>query len=288
MSYGLVLGAGGATAWVFHIGVLEALREARGLEPADASIIIGTSAGASVGAAIRAGLDLDDIYRAVTEPPSPEQRSRMLSELRASTKTPRPLSPGLARHFLPGGKGSTFALAGLLPPGWFPTDWLAGFPGIDRLAAWPPGLWIPAVRATDAEVVVFGKDRTDVPVHLALEASSAVPGMFRPPVIDTVPFIDGAIASSTHAALLVDSGVDLAVISAPMAKPGKSPFVRRARHQLAAEVAALQAAGIVTVVVPGSAEVKQAARGFPRRNPAAAPVIAGHARTATQLAFGAA
>ncbi len=286
MSFGLVLGAGGATAWVFHIGVLRALREAGRVDPADASIVVGTSAGASVAAALRAGLDVEEIYRAVTTPPSPEQRSAMMTDLRAARKTARPLSPRLARHLLPGGKGSTYAVAGLLPPGWFPTDWLAAFPGVDRLSEWPPGLWIPSVRATDGEVVVFGRDRLDVPVPVALEASSAVPGLFRPRLIDTVPFIDGAVASSTHADLLLGTGIDLAVISAPMAKPGSSPFVRRARQRLAAEVAALRKAGVETIVVEGSAQVREAARGFPRRNPGAAPVIAGHARDATRLAFG--
>jgi NTE family protein len=286
--FGLVLGAGGATAWVFHTGVLRTLEEERGLRPAAAAMIVGTSAGSAVAAAVRAGETPDAIYRAATRPPTPEEREAMREELRAAKRTWRPLSPGLARHALPGGRGAGLAVAGLLPPGLFPTRWVDGFPGIGRLGAWPEGLWIPAVRASDGEVVVFGRDRRDVPVAVAAEASSAVPGMFRPKVVGDEAFVDGGVASSTHADLLVEAGVDLAVISAPMSKPVARPFAVLSRRRLAAEVEALRAAGVETVVVQPSAATVAAARGFPRRNPGAAPVIADHAVAATRLALAAA
>ena len=74
MKLGLVLGAGGATAWVFHTGVLETLAAEWGVDPADAEVIVGTSAGATVAAAVREGIDTAEIRRAVTTPPTPEQR----------------------------------------------------------------------------------------------------------------------------------------------------------------------------------------------------------------------
>jgi len=286
--FGLVLGAGGATAWVFHTGVLRTLEEGGRLQPSDAAVIVGTSAGSAVAAAVRAGETPDAVYRAAVTPPTPEEREAMRREMREATRAWRPLSPGLARHALPGGRGAGLAVAGLLPPGVFPTRWVEAFPGIGRLASWPEGLWIPAVRASDGRVVVFGRDRTDVPVATAAEASSAVPGMFRPKVIDGEPFVDGGVVSSTHADLLLEAGVDLAVISAPMSKPVVRPFAILARRRLAAEVGALRAAGIETVVVRPSAAAAAAARGFPRRNPGAAPVIADYAVAATRLALAAA
>lgn len=285
MKVGLVLGAGGATAWVFHTGVLRTLQDERGLDPAGAEMIVGTSAGASVAATLRAGLSIDEVFRTATRPPEREEQQAMLTELRTARKTLRPLSFGLTRHVLPGGRGATLAVAGLLPPGWFPTDWLATFPGMDRFDRWPDGLWVPAVRAADGEVVVFGRDRVDVPVHVAVEASSAVPGMFRPRVIDGVTYIDGGVASSTHADLLVDTDVDLVVVSAPMSKPSRRLFARNARHRLSAEVATLRRAGIETIVVQPSVAAVEAARGFPRRNPEAGTAILGHAVEATQVAL---
>jgi NTE family protein len=285
MSAGLVLGAGGATAWVFHTGVLETLQDEIGLDPAAVDIIVGTSAGAAVAATLRSGLGVDEIFRAATRPPERHEQREMLSELRKARKTLRPLSIGLTRHVLPGGRGATLAVAGLLPPGLFPTSFLASFPGMDRFDRWPEGLWVPATRAADGELVVFGKDRTDLPVHAAVEASSAVPGMFRPRVIDGVTYIDGGVTSSTHADLLVDAEVDRVFISAPMSKPSRRLFASNARQRLVAEVAALREAGIETIVVQPSAAAAEAARGFPRRNPGAASDIVRHAVLATQLAL---
>lgn len=285
MRVGLVLGAGGASAWVFHLGVLQTIRNEIGLDPSEAQTIVGTSAGAIVAAPLRAGVELDEVFRAVTRPPEPGEQRAMLAELKTARKTLRPLSFGLARHALPGGRGATLAVAGVLPPGWFPTAWVASIPGMDEFDRWPTGLWVPAVRATDGEVVVFGKDRFDVPVPVAVQASSAVPAMFRPQVIDGVPYVDGGVASSTHADLLVDSGVDLAVISAPMSKPSRRLFARNARHRLAVELEALAGAGIETIVVQSSAAAADAARGYPRRRPEVAPTIAHHAAEATRLAL---
>jgi hypothetical protein len=50
-------------------------------------------------------------------------------------------------------------------------------------------------------------------------------------------------------------------------------------------VSTLENAGIEAIVVQGSAETVTAARGFPRRNPGAAPLIAGHAAEAARLAL---
>ena len=285
MRTGLVLGAGGATAWVFHTGVLQTLRTETGLDTSRIDMIVGTSAGATVGAALRAGLTCDEILTATTRPPEPDEQRAMLTELRSARKTLRPLSPSLARDVLPGGRGATLAVAGLLPPGWFPTTFLARFPGVGQFAAWPDGLWIPAVRASDGELVVFGRDQTDVPVSAAVEASSAVPGMFRPRVIDDVVYIDGGVTSSTHADLLLEAGVDRVFISAPMSKPSRRLFASNARQRLATEVATLEKSGIETIVVQPSRDAVRAAKGFPRRNPEAAPDIVHHAAEATRLAL---
>ena len=285
MKTALVLGAGGATAWVFHTAVLQTLRMERGFAPADADLIVGTSAGASLAATLRAGVDLEDFYRMATRPPSDEQRRAMLAELKAARKSLIPLAVSMARHLLPGGDGATLALAGLLPPGLFPTSWLAELPGMETLTEWPDGLWVPAVRIPSGDVVVFGRDRRDVPVHVAVEASSAVPGMFRPRPIGDELVVDGGVRSSTHADLLLDAGMDRVIISAPMSRPSGRLFARNARRSLAAEVAALRNAAVDTVVVEPSGEMSEIARGYPRRRPEAASDIAQHAAEMARLAF---
>lgn len=285
MKTGLVLGAGGATAWVFHGAVLATLEEELGLVSDDFSTIVGTSAGASFAAAIRAGIGPDEFVELVSRPPTREDREAMWRELRASKKSLRPFAPHLTRDALPKGRGLTLALAGLLPPGLFPTEWVSSLPGIAGVGEWPAGLWIPATRTADGATVVFGMDRVGVSVSDAVQASSAVPGMFRPKYVDGEAFIDGGIPSSTHADLLEHAGVDRAIISAPMSRPSLSPFARNAIRRLKSEVEHLRALGIETISIRPSGDLSAVARGYPRRRPEARPLIAQHAATATRLAL---
>jgi NTE family protein len=61
--FGLVLGAGGTVGLAYHAGVLRALEEVGGLVPNDASLIVGTSAGAVAGAYVRSGWSTDDLWQ---------------------------------------------------------------------------------------------------------------------------------------------------------------------------------------------------------------------------------
>lgn len=61
--FGLVLGAGGTVGLAYHAGVLRALEEVGGVVANDASLVVGTSAGAVVGAYLRAGWTTDDFWQ---------------------------------------------------------------------------------------------------------------------------------------------------------------------------------------------------------------------------------
>ncbi len=273
----LVLGGGGALGWVYHAGVVGAIED-MGADVASLGLIIGTSAGAAVAASVKAGADPGDIVDVMARGPSPEQRERVMSGVRDAPKRLTPLSPSLTRRALRARANPVLALAGLLPRGWFPTAFTEQFPGIPELSGWPEGLWIPAVRAGDGGVVVFGRDRVDVDVSDAVEASSAVPGMFQPKRIDGHDYIDGGVVSPTHADLALTDGVRAVVVSSPMTRPSKRFLARHARARLAEETARLGRAGISVIVVEPSAELMDVADGFPRRNPSAAPTIAARAR----------
>jgi NTE family protein len=134
------------------------------------------------------------------------------------------------------------------------------------------------VRARDGDVVVFGRDRVDVPVADAVQASSAVPGMFQPKHLDGHDYIDGGVVSPTHADLALGADVGTVVISSPMTRPSRRLLARHARARLAAETGRLRAAGRQVVVVQPTAELMETARGFPRQNPGAARAIADQAR----------
>ena len=63
--FGLVLGAGGSLAWVYHLGVLEGLRDSGLVDPDRVSRVVGTSAGAAVGAAMIAGTTTEEFLAAL-------------------------------------------------------------------------------------------------------------------------------------------------------------------------------------------------------------------------------
>lgn len=286
MTVGVVLGAGGPLGWAYHLGILEGVRDAIGREPANADRIVGTSAGAAIAATLLTGTDTNDVLKLISTPPSDEDRDRMLAvggqALRNPLRAMRPLAPGLIRNV--GQVGPAAALVGLLPSGLFPTLMLRRF-GDD--VPWPPQLWIPSVRIDDGRVVVFGRD--DIPITLgdAIEATSAVPTLFQPKVINGARYVDGAVASSTHAETLLPESHDIALIAAPMARPGRGPIRARARRALARETEALQTNGTRTIVLIPDSTVLAAAEGFPRSRPDAGADIIEAARKQTIAAFAA-
>lgn len=284
MTVGLVLGAGGALGWAYHLGVLEGVRAAIDRDPAEADRIVGTSAGAAIAATLLGGAPTDEVLELISTPPSEDDRERMRAAREGVTRNPlralRPLAPGLVRRI--GRAGFTTAAVGLLPSGVFPTIPLRRFAVDD---AWPAPLWVPTLRVDDGEVVVFGRDPVPVSLGDAIEATSAMPALFQPKVIDGVRYIDGAVASATHADTLIPEAPGTVLISSPMTRPGRGPIRARARRQLAKETRALEAAGARTVVLEPDATVLAAAEGFPRANPGAGRAIVDAARRQTIAAF---
>lgn len=263
MSVGIALGAGGPLGWAFHLGVLDGIRDSLGVEPADAQRVVGTSAGGAIAASLLSGADSATVLASISAPMSEADQAEMRAAMggRGWRRFLRPLAPGTALRRLP--RAPITAAVGLLPGGVFPTFPLRRFP-VDPDASWPDSLWLPSVRMDTGELTVFGRDRTDVDIRDALEATSAVPGMFRPKRIDGIAHVDGAVASATHADLLADDGHDIVVISSVMTRPGRGPIKIRARHQLRQEVAALERVGTRTVVIEPTPDVIELAKGWPR------------------------
>jgi NTE family protein len=186
-------------------------------------VIVGTSAGANVGGFLRGGTpigdSLDDIMTLPANPRSME-RLRELSG-READRTTRLFPTSLKMVLREATRGPYLRpsriVSGLLPNGNVRTDTLG-----DRMfelhgSDWPSkDLYVTTVRLHDSERVVFGLDRTDIPVGTAVEASSAIPGYFRPVPIANFRYVDGGTHSPTNADLLLDRELDLVVIVAPM------------------------------------------------------------------------
>lgn len=269
----VVLGAGGVPGFAYLVGTLAALEHATGWDSRDAELVVGTSAGAGVAALLRAGLSAADQYaHALGRPVSPEAEERYAStpttrwdEGELTVASSRPAAPLLAvRGLLRWPPRPGLALAGAVARGRRSTT-----PMGDRyralLPAWPDRhLWLCALRMADGRRVTFGRDdHPPVDVGTAVEASSAVPGFFRPVTIGGSDYVDGGVWSATNADLVAGVGFDTVVVVAPLSATRDAlaldrNSVNRAYHRsvLQAELQRVRATGTATIVVePTRADV---------------------------------
>lgn len=269
MRIGLVLGGGGMSGIAFHAGVITALSGVWDARTAEA--IVGTSAGSTSAALMRAGFPPADYVPRVTGAEMSGEGKRILSGLGAvgpqaprTRGTLRPSAPGLLRAVgrRPRRLPPTVWGSAVLPSGTVPID-----PGITAftklLPTWPAAqTWIVAVRLSDGSRVVFGRDQFP-PMGDAVSASIAIPGYFKPVVIDGERFVDGGAWSMHSLDLLAGQGLDLAIVSAPMstadlvaAEPGN--LVRAAvRRQLDREAAKVRAAGTRVLIFQPDAALRR-------------------------------
>lgn len=193
LSVALVL-SGGSLRGFAHVGVLQALDEL-GLSP---DLIVGTSAGSLVGAGYAAGLNTGQIEVAM--------RSldwSVMSEW---------VLPQLGQPFLKGELGlvrgerlQRFA------------DALVGQRPIEAL---PRRLAVVATDLQSGGPVVF----TAGNVGLAVRASSAIPGVFVPPVINGRRYIDGQVSSPLPVIAARALGAD-AVIAVDVTYPPEDAHI---------------------------------------------------------------
>lgn len=210
-----MLGGGGLVGHAWHVGALAGLADATGWAPGPADLIVGTSAGAVVGAELRAGLHPSTLLQpgmgaAPTTTPRPHRGPRSI----------RPAAPAMALRALRARAPAGLAAAGMLPRGRHDPDIIRA--AIARLhptaGLWPPRLWITAVRLADGCRVVFGRDPSlpSVDLPIAVAASCAMAGYFRPVSIAGVDHVDGGSRSATNADLVAGGGFALVVASSPL------------------------------------------------------------------------
>ena len=240
----IVLGAGGPIGHAFHAGVMRAMEAVLRFDPRQAKLIVGTSAGAQVGALMRAGMSASDLYaRAVGEPMSPEGRQIAAFYRRPDYGAPRRWGWPASPRYLVGSFGRPWRLrlgmlaAAALPAGRVDlTGLAAGFR--ERFESeWPTaGLWITAANLDTGKRAVFGRpDAPATDVGTAVAASSSVPSLCRPVQVGGHRYVDGAMVSTSHADAVVEADVDEILISSPLSKFfGLGLAVRRSAARLRA------------------------------------------------------
>jgi len=287
---GLVLGAGGVVGQAYHAGVLAALEHDCGWDPRTAQVIVGTSAGSITGTLLRANVPASELAAWTVRAPLTTE-GRVLHQM-LGTEIPE-FEPFRLMHLLrlapnlpgwemlrnmairPWNLRPMVAALALLAPGRFDiATRLAMLQEVEG-QTWPQrDLWICAVRRSDGRRVVFGRPGSpDVPLHLAIAASCAVPGYFAPVRIDDHTYVDGGAHSPTNAAILRPRALDLVIVVSPMSGPARLPTdlygasrwhaARVARR----EVKALRESGTAVVVFrPGRAEQEAIGNNFMARD----------------------
>jgi NTE family protein len=298
-SIGLALGAGGVTGAAYLAGALAALENDLGWDARSADAIVGTSAGALIGALLRSGVPAGDLAAwtvdsrlseegaALAALERPEFDAVHLRQFVRPLRVPGPRAVWSAlrnpRRFDP-----LRALMTHLPDG--TPDVRAGLEFLG--AAWPERAFsCCAVRRSDGRRRVFG------PAHVpsdglaaAVAASCAVPGYFAPVDVDGEAYLDGGIASSTNADVLAGD-TDLAIAFAPMgrAEPQNGfsldRLVRdRVDGKLRDELSVLSARGIESFVfAPGPRTLALLGQDFMSDAAAAEFVVNAFIETGEQL-----
>jgi NTE family protein len=275
VSLALVLGGGGITGGAWMIGLLKGMREL-GMDLTGADLIVGTSAGAVVGAVIASGR-LDASYELQTGSVDPAVERVAVVDLSK-----------FATAF--GGGGAIWTLSGEIAQ---PTRVKIGqlaisadvdFSEEDRLRtmasrlgvnAWPDRrLMITAIACDDGALTIWTKD-SGVSLVTAVASSCAAPFAYPPTTIAGRRYMDGGMRSGTNGDLAL--GADRIVVIAPLGP--SHPFFGAA---VTAEVEALRAQGArVTIIEPDAVALEASGPNAldPARRTAAAE--AGYKQSAT-------
>jgi NTE family protein len=270
MRIGLALGAGGVVGASWTIGALEALEAKTGFSGVDADEVLGTSAGALIGALVAARVPLAAMaaYASGEHHEELEQLVQHDATALRLARVPVPIGPGSWRMVL-SARSRAAVLTGLLPRGVVRTDAIRGL--VDRAigTAWPPrALRVVACDYASGDRVAFS--RTSVPGVTpgeAVAASCAIPAFYAPVRIAGRPFVDGGIHSHSNVDLLRSRGLDAVICVNPMSSSAwvagggmRERLVaarrRRSAEQLASELALLRAEGVrVLVLEPAFADL---------------------------------
>ena len=284
---GLVLGAGGVLGAAWMTGALARLQDRLPCALGDVDLIVGTSAGSVLAAALRCGASVEEMVawqrgeaagmlrdaaalaaRDGPLPPLPHLRIGSVPLAWAALLTPHrvPVWVG-ASAWLPHGRGQHVALRSLVDA-LHRRHQQHAHPG-GPVSAWVDGdTWIAAVDYDTGQRVLFGQPGAPAACLTdAVVASCSIPGWYEPQVIAGRRYVDGGVRSVTSLGVLRGTNLQEVYVLAPLASTEidypLQPHLRVERHLrqvitqgVLRQARALAAQGKrVTVLTPGPADL---------------------------------
>lgn len=280
---GLVLGAGGVLGAAWMTGALACLQDRLPCAASDVDVIVGTSAGSVLAAALRCHAPVEEMIawqlgratgilsesaalaaRDGPLPPLPGWRVGSVRLALATVLTPHRVPPWVgACAWLPPGRGRHAALRSLVSALHRRHHQQAARGG--PAPHWVGGrTWVAAMDYSTGKRVLFGREdapRASLPE--AVVASCSIPGWYEPATIGGHRYVDGGVRSATSLDVLRGTQVQDVYVLAPTASTEPDypllPYLwweRRRRqvitHGLLRQAQALCAQGKrVTVLTPG-------------------------------------
>jgi predicted acylesterase/phospholipase RssA len=234
----LALAGGGPAGAIYEIGALRALDEAiEGVDFNQLHVYVGVSAGAFICSNLANDISPTQMCRAIVKhepgehPFVPETFYALATRefIRRTVSVPRLVGQGLWSFLKDpldkGIIGSMMLMGRALPTGVFDNRHLGEY--LERIFALKDrtndfreldkNLIIVAADLDSGQAVRFGHDSHEhIPISLAVQASTALPGVYAPVKIEGRHFVDGVILKTMHGSVALEEGAELLICLNPL------------------------------------------------------------------------
>jgi predicted acylesterase/phospholipase RssA len=231
---GLAIAGGGPIGGMYELGALRAMDEALdGLDPTRLDCYVGVSSGAFLAAGLANRMSTAEICRIFITGTSDDAEFRPETFLRPNVAEYLQRAARLPQLYAEWGRrlmrnprkavrwsDLVMRFGGLVPTGLFDNVGVEVFlrdvfnrrGRSNDFRELEADLFVVAVDLDSGEAVRFGEAGWDnVPISQAVQASSALPGLYPPVEINGRHFLDGALRRTMHASTVLERGIDLMI-----------------------------------------------------------------------------